>query len=136
MLALKPQIQRAMVVLDALVRGIHPKTGHELPEDSVINEIDVNRALSIAVLALEQMKSRLARKAMLPRSVGQPWTAAEEQELADGFRKGQSIEGLADRHGRTVRGIEARLARLGLTRTDLTGTVDPLVPTGAGEEAR
>ncbi|MDB6106914.1 MAG: hypothetical protein JWO52_6913 [Gammaproteobacteria bacterium] len=40
MSALKLQFQRARVILDSLVQGLHPKTGGELPKDSVVNEID------------------------------------------------------------------------------------------------
>jgi hypothetical protein len=65
MSALKTQFLRARVILESLVQGIHPKTGGELPEDSVVNEIDINRAMATAVLALDQISARIARRAQL-----------------------------------------------------------------------
>ncbi len=118
MSALKLQFQRARVILDSLVQGLHPKTGGELPNDSVVNEIDVNRAMATAVLALDQMSARLARRAQLPESVGKTWTEEEEQRLRDGFTGGEPIPLIATKHGRTIRAIEARLEKLGLLTAD------------------
>ncbi len=134
MSALKSQFQRARTVLEALVQGVHPKTGSELPEDSVVNEIEVNRAMSTAVLALDQMNARLARRAQLPESVGKSWTDEEEQQLIDAFKSGDPIALIATKHGRTVRAIEARLAKRGLLRADQRTTSDPvLMPTNPRE---
>jgi hypothetical protein len=46
MSALKNQFQRARSILECLVQGTHPKTGDELPKNSVVNEIEVNRAMA------------------------------------------------------------------------------------------
>jgi hypothetical protein len=116
MSTLESQFHRARTVLELLVQGIHPKTGRELPEDSVVHEIEVNRAMSIAVLALDQMSARLARRAELPGRVRRTWTDEEEQRLIDAFTRGEPIRLLAARHGRTVRAIEARLAKRGVPR--------------------
>src|SRR5690348_4100602 len=69
MSALKNQFQRARAILDSLVQGVHPRTGDDLPGDSVINEIDVSRAMLTAVFALDQISARLARRSQLPESV-------------------------------------------------------------------
>jgi hypothetical protein len=114
MSSLKDQFQRARTILDSLVHGVHPRTGDELSQDSVINEIEVTRAMATAVLALDQMSVRLARRAQLPRSVGKSWTEAEEQRLKDEFTRGETPASIAASHGRTVRAIEARLLKLGL----------------------
>ena len=85
MSAPKDQFQRARVILDSLVQGVHPKTCGTLPEDSIINEIDVSRAMATAVFALDQMSARVARRAQLPESVGKAWTDEEEQQLRGEF---------------------------------------------------
>jgi hypothetical protein len=53
-----------------MIHGLNPETGEELPKDSIVNRIEVNRALSTGVIALEQMEARLARRAQLPGNVG------------------------------------------------------------------
>ena len=121
----KYQFQRARSILNALVQGTHPKTGDELPEDSIVNEIEVSRALATAVLALDQMSARLARRAQLPESVGKPWTEEEEQRLRREFSGSASISNIAAKHGRTIRAIEARLEKLGLLLPDQKTTVSP-----------
>jgi len=125
MSTLKNQFQRARTILSSLVQGIHPKTGDELPEDSVVNEIEVSRAMATAVLALDQMSARLARRAQLPESVGKAWTAEEEQRLRSEFSAHRSIATIAAKHGRTVRAIEARLEKLGLLQPDQRIASDP-----------
>jgi hypothetical protein len=118
MSAPKNQFQRARVILDSLVQGIHPKTGGDLPEDSVVNEIDVSRAMATAVFALDQVSARLARRAQLPESVGKTWTEEEERRLRAEFSGKEPIALIATKHGRTIRAIEARLEKLGLMTSD------------------
>lgn len=131
MSAVKNQFQRAQVVLESLVKGVHPKTSVDLPEDSVVNESEVIRAISIAVVALDQMNARLARRAQLPESVGKTWTKDEEQRLMEAFRGGDPVPRIATKHGRTIRAIEARLAKLGLLTVDQRLAADPfLAPIG------
>ena len=129
MSALKNQFLRARVILDSLVQGIHPKTGGELPEDSVVNEIDVARAMATAVLALDQISARIARRAQLPESVGKTWTEEEERQLKDEFNRNESMPLIATKHGRTIRAIEARLEKLGLLTADRKMTANPFLAT-------
>ena len=131
----KNQFQRARLILDALVQGIHPKTGDELPEDSVANDIDVSRAMATAVLALDQMSARLARRAQLPESVGKAWTEEEQQRLRNEFTGNEPIQHIATKHGRTVRAIEVRLERLGLMTADQRVTAISFV-SPAGRRAK
>lgn len=114
----KGQFQRARVILESLVQGVHPKTGGELPDDSVVNEIDVSRAMVTAVLALDHMSARLTRRAQLPESVGKAWTDDEERRLREEFGAKNPIALIATKHGRTLRAIEARLEKLGLLAAD------------------
>jgi hypothetical protein len=114
MSAPKNKFQRARVVIESLVQGVHPSSGKDLPKDSIINEIEVTRALSTAVLAIDQISARLARRAQLPESVGKAWTEDEERRLRAAFSRGEPIPDIATRHGRTVRAIEVRLEKLGI----------------------
>jgi hypothetical protein len=125
MSGVKDQFQRTRIVIESLVAGVHPKTGIDLSEDSVVNESEVIRAMSTAVLALDQMSARLARRAQLPESVGKNWTEEEEQRLRNEFTGPGSIPDIAIKHRRTTRAIEARLEKLGLLRPDQRKTVSP-----------
>ncbi|HEY6482816.1 MAG TPA: hypothetical protein VIY54_04745 [Steroidobacteraceae bacterium] len=111
---LQMQQQQARKILQALVQGIDPTTGEELPAGTVLQQADVLRALLAGVASLEQVAARAERRAQLPHNVGRAWSADEERTLGESFRAGGSIEQLAVQHARTVRAIEARLERLGL----------------------
>ncbi len=112
------QYQRARAVLQSLIQGLDPETGLELPEDAVINRIEVNRSMVIAVTAMEQVQARILRRAQLPESVGKTWSEDEEQQLKVEFAQSEPIPLIATKHGRTIRAIEARLERLGVLRAD------------------
>jgi hypothetical protein len=131
MTALKNQFQKARVVLQSLVQGLHPETGAELPRRDIVNHIEVNRAMSTAIMALDQMMARLTRRAMLPEKVGKGWTEEEEQRLKDEFNRSEPVPLIATKHGRTVRAIEARLERLGLLTADQRTTDNSFVGTPA-----
>lgn len=118
MTALKDQYQKARVVLQSLVQGLHPESGAELPKQDIVNNIEINRAMSTAVMALDQVAARLTRRAMLPDKVGKGWTEEEEQQLRDEFNRSEPLPLIATKHGRTLRAIEARLERLGLLAAD------------------
>jgi hypothetical protein len=109
---------RAKQVVWALIQGIDPQTAKELPPETILNRVDVVRALLASVDAIEQVTARQARRAQLPSGVGQHWTEDEEQRLKEAFAKGDAIPDIAQRHNRTVRAIEARLERIGLLSAD------------------
>jgi DNA-binding NarL/FixJ family response regulator len=126
--------QRSKQVLQALVQGADPETGSELPGDTVLNRVDVVRALLAAIEALDSVSARALRRAQLPESVGKSWSEGEERQLKEEFAGGESVPDIASKHGRTVRAIEARLERLGLLRTDQRTTDNPFAGrTGAKE---
>jgi len=62
---------RAKQVLKSLIAGVDPATGSDLPRDSILNRVDVIRALLSSVDAIEQVTARAARRALLPDGVGQ-----------------------------------------------------------------
>jgi hypothetical protein len=108
------QYERSRNILKALTQGVHPTTREDLPKDTIVNDIDVNRALTTAITALETLQARLLRRAMLPPDVGKTWSADEEAALARQFKSGISIADIVKDHKRTIRAIEARLERIGL----------------------
>lgn len=108
------QEQRARKILQALVQGVDPLSGEELPAGTILQQADVLRALLAGVTALEQVSARALRRAQLPDNVGRAWTADEERMLVTAFQAGDSLADVAMKHGRTLRAIEARLERLGL----------------------
>ena len=118
------QYQKARSVLESLILGVDPESGDELPEEDIVNRIEVNRSLTTALAAIEQVEARMMRRALLPESVGKNWTKEEELQLAAEFAKSEPISSIAERHGRTVRAIEARAQRLGLLRPDERTTTD------------
>ena len=109
---------KARQILQALVQGIDPLTGEELPAGTVLQNAEVLRALLAGVGALEQMAARTQRRAQLPGNVGRSWSLDEEHALITGFQGGEPLAELAAKHGRTLRAIEARLERLGLLTTE------------------
>jgi hypothetical protein len=106
--------QRARQILQALIQGLDPETGAELPPDSVLQSARVLRALLAGAAALRAFEARALRRSQLPRNVGRPWDAAEETSLVTAFEAGTALAELAEAHGRTIRAIEARLEHLGL----------------------
>jgi hypothetical protein len=122
---------RARQILQSLVQGLDPSTGHELPAGTVLQQADVLRALLAGVAALEQGVARASRRAQLPRNIGRSWTAEEQSQLIDAFQSGDDLTEIATRHGRTLRAIEARLEKLGLITEDDRTTRDRFGPRDA-----
>lgn len=112
------QYQKARAVLQSLIQGLDPETGVELPKDAIVNRIEVNRSMLVAVTALEQVQARILRRAMLPEGVGKTWTDEEVQRLKVEFANSDPIPLIATKHSRTIRAIEARLELLGLLSPD------------------
>lgn len=107
----KNNYDRAAAILQALINGVDPVSGADLPKESVLQNADVIRAMLTASTALEQMSGRAARRAKLPAGVGKAWTPAEEQKLISAFNRGTSIQEIASAHKRTIRAIESRLEK-------------------------
>jgi len=108
-----------LLILTALAEGVHPLTGHPLPDDSVYQHAKVLRALQSAIEALKaQSRKNSKRRAGSPGQAGKPWTAAEIALLVQGFDTGLTIPQLAEKHQRTRGGIQSRLAHLGKVPPD------------------
>jgi hypothetical protein len=121
--------ERARNILQALVQGVDPLTGDELPPGTILQQADVLRALLAGVAALEQTAARAQRRAQLPDNVGRAWTEDEEQTLIAAFKSRDPLPEIAARHGRTLRAIEARLERLGLLTPEQRSTNNSFVKT-------
>ncbi|HEU4626061.1 MAG TPA: hypothetical protein VFS52_14935 [Steroidobacteraceae bacterium] len=122
------QEQRARQILQALVQGVDPFNGEDLPAGTVLQHADVLRALLAGVAALEQNAVRASRRAQLPRNIGRTWSAQEQADLIDAFQSGEALTDIATRHGRTLRAIEARLEKLGLLSAEQRTTRDRFGP--------
>jgi catalase (peroxidase I) len=122
------QERRARQILQALIQGVDPFDGNELPSGTVLQQADVLRALLAGVAALEQDAARASRRAQLPRNIGRSWSAEENSQLIDSFQAGENLADVALRHGRTLRAIEARLEKLGLITTAERTTADRFGP--------
>lgn len=106
--------QRAIQVLRALVEGTDPATGEELPSGTVLQQAEVMRALLAGISALQDSIGRASRRAGLPKNIGKGWSDEEHERLVTASQAGQPVAEIAERHGRTVRAIEARLEKHGL----------------------
>jgi len=103
------QERRARQILQALIQGVDPFDGKELPSGTVLQQADVLRAMLAGVAAMEQDAVRASRRAQLPRNIGRSWTDDENMKLVTAFKAGESLDEIAAAHGRTLRAIEARL---------------------------
>ncbi|HTV51948.1 MAG TPA: hypothetical protein VME21_12220 [Steroidobacteraceae bacterium] len=105
-------------ILEALVQGLDPRTRAELPADTVLRQPEVVSALLGAIAALEAEAVRARRRAQLPQNVGRAWGEQEEAALLRAFEAGEALQAIAQRHHRTIAGIEARLEALGRLRPE------------------
>lgn len=108
------QHTEAKTILKSLIQGRNPDSGEKLPSDCVVHRSDVIRALLFGLGAIETADARLKRRAQLPKNVGQDWTTKEVERLHSEFAAKEPLAVIADRHGRTLRAIEARLQKMGL----------------------
>ena len=100
-------------ILTALAEGVHPLTGHPLPDDSVYQHAKVLRALQSAISALNAHSKKKPKRAGMPEQAGKPWNPMEVAQLVQGFDSGMSVAQLAQKHQRTRGAIESRLVKLG-----------------------
>jgi hypothetical protein len=126
--------QRARHILQALVQGVDPLSGAELPPGTILQEADILRALLAGIAALEQTAARAQRRAQLPGNVGRSWSGDEEAALVAAFKSGDSLADIAARHGRTLRAIEARLEKLDLLTPQQRSTRNSFVRGARGSQ--
>ena len=96
-----PNFQRSREALQALVQGVDPENGAELPADTILNRVDIIRALMAATATLDAVHERAMRRAQLPESVGKKWSEEKEQQLKIEFAEGEPVSTIARKHRRT-----------------------------------
>jgi hypothetical protein len=101
---------KALGIISALANGVNPQTGEVFPEDSPYQSAVVVRALFVAARAL-QAQPNARRRSEAPANAGKPWSDKEDAELLQAFDRGVAIKELAQVHGRTPMGIQARLEK-------------------------
>lgn len=101
--------QEARQILQALANGVDPFTRDDLAAETVLQHVDVVRAMLAGCSALAERAARPGRRRQQPGSIGKAWTPEEQDRLVQAFRSGEGLEQVAARHGRTVRAIESRL---------------------------
>ena len=121
--------KRVVHILDALIQGVDPVTGEELPPGTPLQNAHVLRALLAGRVAVESLADRETRRKMLPDNVGRTWSDEEQAALIATFKSGDPVADIAARHGRTVRAIEARLVRHGLLTVEQRTTGDGFINT-------
>jgi hypothetical protein len=105
---------KAFTIVAALANGVNPLTGEVFAADSPYQAPDVIRALYSAVRALEAASRRRTRvQSTASGNAGKPWSDEEDRQLLSGFDSGRTLAELAQAHGRTRGGIQARLVRHG-----------------------
>lgn len=104
----------ALCILKLLADGRDPATGERYAAASPYQQPDVIRALCHAVSVLEAPAGREKKPAAgSGDNAGKPWAKEEDERLVAGFDAGETIEALAQAHGRSRLAIEARLAKFG-----------------------
>lgn len=103
---------KAFTIVSALANGVNPLTGEVFPPDSPYQTADVVRALFLVGKVLES-RLKAKPKTGLPGNAGKPWSPEEDQRLLNEFDRGASVASLAQAHGRTTAGIQARLEKHG-----------------------
>lgn len=104
------KIGKAIKIVNALAKGVNPRTGAEFSEKSPYRDQRTIRALLMATKVLEQIKKNEDRHL---GNAGTPWKGKEERQLVSAFDAGRKISQLAKEHQRTEGAIRSRLLHLG-----------------------
>ncbi|MFL6549488.1 MAG: hypothetical protein ACJ8OJ_12390 [Povalibacter sp.] len=104
---------KALAIVSALANGVNPLTGEVFPPESPYQTADVVRALFLVSSLLESRAKPKSRTTGLPGNAGKPWTTEEDHQLLQEFDRGSPLATLAQAHGRTTAGIQARLEKHG-----------------------
>jgi hypothetical protein len=110
--------QEARQILQALVNGVDPFTQNDLAAGTVLQHVDVVRAMLAGCSALAERAARPGRRRRQPGSIGKAWTSEEQDRLIQAFRSGENLERVAARLSRRVRAIESRLEILGVITSE------------------
>jgi len=106
---------QARAVLELLLNGVDPITGECLDDDHVCAQPLVMRALHCAVEALGSADAAPAwKRESTKRSAARPWTKEDDEQVTRLFEQGVSLDRICAETDRRLRGLQRRLAYLGL----------------------
>ena len=125
------ELTRAKETIELLADGINPATGEVLPAEGPYNDPIVIRALFTILDSIKAIKQPTRTPEQRqndnvengrPRNAGLPWTTELREEAAAKFKKGSSVDELAESFERTSGAITSELVRQGLIdATEVTG---------------
>lgn len=104
-------------IIEKLGEGINPLSDEPLTPKSLCLNDDIQRALQVAIPALQARIRWIERQSQLPANASKPWKTEEEENLNTGFDNGDSVDTLAERHQRTKGSITSRLVKMGKIST-------------------
>jgi hypothetical protein len=108
------EIDAALKIIRSLADGKDPETGKTFPPSSPYQRPDTIRALTTAAEVLDKINKNPAHRIAIGGNVGKPWMEDEDALLKSEFEQKVPYIEMARRHKRTLGGVMAHLARLGL----------------------
>lgn len=122
------ELDESRNIVKTLAQGVHPTTGEVFPPNSPYNDPEVIRALFSILDSVKQI--RRPRKSLderrrenvelgRPMNSGLPWSDEDRGLVKSEFRKGTTIEKLADILGRSSGSIVAEVIRQDLVPAEL-----------------
>lgn len=122
------ELDESRNIVKTLAQGVHPTTGEVFPPESPYNDPEVIRALFSILESAKQI--RRPRKSLderrrenvelgRPMNSGLPWTDENRALVNSEYRKGMTIEKLADILGRSSGSIVAEVIRQDLVPAEL-----------------
>ena len=104
-------IIRAKELLTMLTDGVNPLTGEVLSDEDSCNQVEIVRALNVALRAMENQAKR--RNSPPPENAGKPWSREDDTLLCKMFDEGCSKAKMREHFKRSTTSIEARLVKCG-----------------------
>ena len=108
------ELDKYINIIELLTLGKNPHTELNLEEQDLLLNIEINRALRVALCGLKELKRKEERYSKLPKNSGKLWIIGEEDKLIEEFNEQAEIEEIAKNHGRTVGAIRSKLVHMGL----------------------
>lgn len=102
---------RAKELLTMLADGVNPLTGEVLSDEDSCNQVEIVRALNVALRVMENQSKR--RNGPPPENAGKPWSREDDALLCKMFDEGYSRAKMGDYFKRSTTSIEARLVKFG-----------------------
>jgi len=109
--------------------GVRPEMGRTMSLRQLKEHLD--NFVTLGTISASEVEMALtAAQGVQPQNAGAPWSQQMDDELQEHFRRGMSVGTMAQIRGRTVGGINARLAKLGLTEYSPRTNSYELTPRG------